>query len=383
MNKPRTSIKIAVGFAAVAVAIFYGPRLYSDWRVGQIELHEIKPGSVNIVGVDLGQGFRIVVANQMAQLRQVSAADSMKQGSGGVGGDDQDSDSNTTRKSRIPMREMMQSLQGNEEALSRFTMVLNDFHEDDLPPERIYWTAEDLKKALGGDATLKAKLVNDLNINLDGSPLPEVRVKSLEDGIVMKLPVPVKVNVAGEKKTLTATVLVPYKPKLLQRVELAIEKKSDINNAIIMGYYLDESKKVVANPKLREDVAGSLQTYLDSKSLARMGEPAERVLASATVVVNESMITKASYNSYSSTNGKLHDLSIELTGEGSDRLWKYSKGRVGTQLLLVADGIPIAAPRIQHELSQRSLDITQLPDEVLVREATDLINKHMAGEKSK
>lgn len=382
MNKPRTSIKIAIGFAAVALAIFYGPRLYSDWRVGQIQLHEIEPGAVNIVGVDLGKGFRIVVANQMAQLRQVSAADSMKQGSGGVGGDEQDSDQ-ATRKSRIPMREMMRSLQGNEEALSRFTMVLNDFHEDSLPPERIYWTAEDLKRALSGDVALKTKLVNDLNINLDGSPLPEIRVKSLEDGIVMKLPVPVKVNVAGVQKTLTATVLIPYKPKLLLRVESSVEKKSNLTNEIILGYYLEECKKVEANPALRENVVGALREYLDPKSLAQMAEPAERVLSSATIVINESMITKASYNSYSSTNGKLQDLSIELTGEGSDRLWKYSKGRVGTQLLLVADGIPIAAPRIQHELSQRSLDITQLPDEVLVREATDLINKHMAGEKSK
>jgi preprotein translocase subunit SecD len=71
----------------------------------------------------------------------------------------------------------------------------------------------------------------------------------------------------------------------------------------------------------------------------------------------------------------LHDLTINMTEEGRRRLWQYSKSRVGTQLLLIADGIAIAAPRIQHELAQGNLTITQMRDEVLLRDATDMLNK--------
>ena len=71
----------------------------------------------------------------------------------------------------------------------------------------------------------------------------------------------------------------------------------------------------------------------------------------------------------------MFDLSVDVSDEGRRRLWKYSKERVGTQLLLVADGIPIAAPRIQHELAQDSLTITQMEDEVLVRDAVEMLNQ--------
>ncbi len=385
MNKVRHSTKIAVGFVALAVGAFFGYRFYSNWRVDQFHFAEIKPGKVNIVGVDLGRGFKIVVANQMAQLRQLSAEETMKQGSAGVGGGGggMEADTGGGKKSRIPIREMLGAMQGNEGELSKFVSILNDLREDKLPPERVYWEAEDVKKALAGDATLKQKLINDLNVQVDGTPLPELRIKSLEDGIVVRAQVPVKVSVAGVRQVLHATILKPFKPRLLQAVEFRYEDKAKADRQMQIGYYIEESRKLIENPKQKEDVARSLRDLLDEKNLAQLADGPERVLQSATVVINESFINKASYKSYNASTGKLSDLTIELTDEGSDRLWKYSKGRVGTQLLLVAEGIAIAAPRISHELSERSLDITQNPDEVLVREAVDLINKHQAGAPTK
>ena len=380
MNKPRKSTQIAIGMAILFASAIFGYRAYSNYRVSQFHFSEIEPGVVNIVGVDLGRGFKIVVANQMAQLRQVTAEDSMKEGSAGVGGNDrEDSGDSSGKKSRVPMREMLGAMQGNEQALSRFVMILNNIKENDLPPERVYWAASDIQKALDGDPKLKQKLVNDLNIQLDGTPLPELRVKSLEDGIVIQVPVPIKVNVGGVQKTLTATLLKPFKPKLLSIVEYRYEQKANADKTMQIGYYLEESQKILSNPKSKEDIASELRGTYSQSVFTELAESPERVLRSAKIIVNDTMIKKASYNTYAASTGKLHDLSVELTSEGSDRLWQYSKNRIGTQLLLVANGVPIAAPRIRHELSQSSLDITQMPDEVLVREAVDAINKHKKG----
>ena len=69
------------------------------------------------------------------------------------------------------------------------------------------------------------------------------------------------------------------------------------------------------------------------------------------------------------------DITINLTDEGRMRLWKYSVGRVESHLLLVADGIPIAAPIIRDELREGELTITQMEDEALVKDAVDALNR--------
>jgi hypothetical protein len=66
--------------------------------------------------------------------------------------------------------------------------------------------------------------------------------------------------------------------------------------------------------------------------------------------------------------------------EGRKRLWKYSINEVGSQILLLVDGIAIAAPRIQHPLTQSQLSIKGLPDEVLVSDAADAMNKSRRSE---
>lgn len=386
MNKSRSSTKIAIGFVLLAGALYGGMTFYSNWRISHFNYLPIKPGRVNIVGVDLGAGFRIVVANQMAQLRQASPEEMTQMGPGDAGTKDEDDSMDSdesAKKSRIPIREMLGAMQGDESQLSKFVMILNNINDDSLPPERIYWAASDIEKALDGDKALRAKLERDLNVSLDGTPLPELRISSLEDGIVIKAPVPVKVQVGSQQKTLTATVLQPYKPKLMRDVEFQYEKKAQADKTMMLGYYVELSKAVLANPKTKENVAETLKDMLSPQSLATLAVGPEHVLQGATVVINDSMITDASYSTYQTTSGKSHDLSIHLTGEGSDRLWKYSKGKVGTQLLLVADGIAIAAPRIRYELSERSLVITQMPDETLVKEAVDMINKHRGEDKPK
>src|SRR6185503_6852569 len=68
MNKTRSSTKIALAFVAVAAVAYFGYGLVSGWMVNRKVFTPIKPGNVNIVGVDTGAGYYIVVANQIAQL---------------------------------------------------------------------------------------------------------------------------------------------------------------------------------------------------------------------------------------------------------------------------------------------------------------------------
>ena len=105
----------------------------------------------------------------------------------------------------------------------------------------------------------------------------------------------------------------------------------------------------------------------------------QRVLENAAVILNDDQIISASAKTYKANKRELTDITINLTDEGRDRLWKYSHDRQGFQLLLVVDGIAIAAPRISHELSQRDVTISQLPDASLAEEAVDLMNKKPTG----
>ena len=356
-----------IGFAILLAAIFGGSNLYSSWRVSHMTFQAIKPGEVNIVGVDVGKGFRIIVANQIAQLVERDP-----------GNDDQansdHAEAQDSNKRRVPIREMLQALQGNEAALGKFVMTLNGLSENDLPAHRIIWEDTDLEKAFKGDPTLQKKLEDDLNMKMDGTPLNEFRPSSMWDGIVIRAHVPVNVKVAGEVKKLMAPILIPYKTGMMQSLERELGSESNLTREKMLGHYTAAAKTMIKENK-KEPIVETIQTLIGEKHLNELSAGPERVLSSATVIVNEDQVTKASYDTYDSPRGKMNNLQIELTPEGADRMWSFSRGRVGTQLLVVANGIAIAAPRIGHELSASSLQVDKLQDEVLVRDAVDMINK--------
>ncbi|MBI1755526.1 MAG: hypothetical protein HYR64_00275, partial [Fimbriimonas ginsengisoli] len=223
----RSSTKIAIAFGLVVAVAVVGMRVYSDYRVGQLHFPEIKPGRVNLVGVSLGPRFKIIVANHAAQLVELQ--------SGAEKGIDAVGSETSLVKRRVPIHELLKSLQGDEETLGRLLMIVNERSEDLLPPERVYWTAADLNKALGGDPTLQAKLEADLNVRLDGTPLPELRIKSIEDGIIIKAPVAVGARIAGRERTLHGTLLLPFKPRLVTRVEEGYREKTNADRTMIEG----------------------------------------------------------------------------------------------------------------------------------------------------
>jgi hypothetical protein len=370
--KIRSSTKIGLGFALLAILSLSGYKFYMDLAIRNEHFDPPVPGKVNLVGIDPGAGYKILVANQMAQLVEANED---------FGGNESDSGGATDGavKKRIPIREMLEVLRGEEDAVGPFVMTMNDMSENDLPPVAPTWKAEDLEKALESDGPLRKKLVRDLNMKLDGTPLSELRIASLENGIIVDSPVPVRVSIDGKATTIVGRVLEAYKPRVMQAAESRYADKPNLTRAMQAGYYQEEASKVLSGDAQKEDIAQSLRSMISETVAKRRAEAAERVLRSATVVVNESHITKAEKHEYDTTDGKRYNLQIRLTDEGRRRLWKHSHDRVGTQLLLIADGVAIAAPRISHELSQGELTITQMRDRVLVDDAERMLNKATAA----
>lgn len=368
--KIRSSTKIVAGFVGLVALGYGGYTLALTKAIENKHFSPVVPGTVNLVGIDPGSGYRIIVANFVAQL--VQASDNFGSNETNT------SESGMTEgaiKKRIPIKEMLEVLQGNEKALGYITMVMNEMKDEDLPPIRVVWKAADIQKAIDGDKVLADKLEQDLNIHLDGMPLDKVRPSSIENGIVIDSPVRVKVNLNGQVKEIVGTVEEAYKPRLINAVEARYADKN-YNNSMRAGYYLEEAKALLEHPDKRENVRQTLLDRISDKIARQRAEPVERILKSATVVINESHITSASSRSYDTSDGERNDLTIELTDEGRDRLWKYSRDKVGTQLLLVTEGVAIEAPRIQHVLAEGELTITQMRDKTLVAEAVNMINHH-------
>ncbi len=371
-NQKRSSTSIAIGFVALVLVIYKGSQLYSEHALANEHFDPVIPGNVNIVGIDPGAGYQIIVANQMAQLVQAS---------GGFGGTESDSGGATEGaiKKRIPMKELLEVVHGDSKAVGPFVMNLNGMSENEnWPPVRVIWTSEELTKAFSGDAKLKSKLESDLNVRLDGTPLPTLRVTSLQSGIILDYPVTVKISVDGQLRSVTGRIQEPYKPAFCQDVE-AQYKDKQVTTESILGYYATEAAKVKTNPKLTDNVVKVIKSHIDPANSRQLAEAAERVLKSAVVVINEKYITSASHRGYDTARGTMYDLTIDLNDEGRRRLWKYSHDKVGSHLLLVTDGIPIAAPIIRHELSQGELTITQMEDEGLVKDAEASLNGKSTG----
>lgn len=367
---PKASTRILIGFVALVLVLVFGYRFWSAQSVASKVFTPLAPSTVNIVGVDTSAGFRIIVSNGVAQvIDRAQSGEPFDPASGEDEGDEMGAP-----KKRVPIKEMLLSMQGDPEAIGRFVMVLNEMRDDDLPPVRVTWPKADIEKALGGDSKLKAKLERDLNTRLDGTPLPNFRRSTLNQGVVVEVPVTLEIRGSEGTKTVVGNVPIPYQTHFMRAVYEQIKRKTEINDAMLVGYYGSEAKKLLGNPKSKEDVAASLRNLVSDATIAKYSELPQRVLNGAKIVVNDSLIESASYKPYETAEGNLFRIDVRLSEEGRQRLWQYSRGKVGKQILLIVNGVAIAAPRIDHELAQRELSITQLRDERLAKDAVEGIN---------
>ncbi|MFM9873161.1 MAG: hypothetical protein ACKVQS_06810 [Fimbriimonadaceae bacterium] len=357
--KPAT--KVMLTSAAVIAAAFVGLWGIGEFQLNQFNPKPIIPGKVTLVAMNTDLGFAIRVSNSVAQLIKVDKAGA------GFGSDDRQSSSEDAR--RIPMRELLQSLQGDQDALVRLVAVLNKIDLDDLEPGINEWQAENIQKALDGDKILVDKLEKDLNVKLDGTPLDQVQYDNITSGIRIYVPIPVRVNIAGEPKTLIANLPIAYQPVFAKEVSDIIEKRFNPTNEYIVGNYRDVAQKYLDGTAVKEDVRLKLKKLIAEDSKLQMSERPEQVLQGADVLVNESMVENATSTVRKDDKGNdVFTIHLNMTEEGRKRLWKYSRNRKGSSLLVVVNGVAIAAPKITTELAGKQLDLTDLRDQRLVED---------------
>ncbi|MER3496159.1 MAG: hypothetical protein C4320_04765, partial [Armatimonadota bacterium] len=353
------------------LALYYGAwPAYLNAVVSRIPFLPIGPDEVSMIGVTRDAG-RIVIANNVAQLVETG---------GSFGGNETESGGATEGavKKRLPIQDMLRAIAGDGAALGRMAMKMNDVHQDEKwPTEPVIWPTARIETALAGDSTERARLERDLNMTLDGRPLPRLSPRAAANGIIIETSVTIDGVVNGKPTRVTGPYQTPYKPKLFEQLEKKLENRA-YTERDLANEYGALAAPVLTGKVPPENVAQTLRDQLDAKLTATRMEPVERLLRKSTVIVNSQMIAGAEYRQRETNDGTVYDLTIRLTETGRQRLWKYSHDRIGTQILFVVKGTAIAAPRISHDLRQDELVIDQLRDLSLVKDAVAVINHTVA-----
>jgi hypothetical protein len=138
----------------------------------------------------------------------------------------------------------------------------------------------------------------------------------------------------------------------------------------MLSIYSTVAGKVMQDGQTTENVTDSLKArFADSQKKELAFNPA-RLISSAFVVASDQHFAGAKATHYKDNRGyPRSDLAITMTEAGRKRLWKYSVDRSGFQLMLIVNGVAIAAPRITTELAERTINIVALPDPPLATTA--------------
>lgn len=354
-----------MAFALLAV---YGYQYLNDYLLGREHFPALKPGAINVLGVDTSQGYRIVVQNQTAKLVYGTQENF---GPGPM----ENTDADDTDKKFIPIKELLKGLQGDVGGLSYFVQRLNDIKDDSLPAQAKVWKLEDIEKALAGDKAIEAKLVNDLNVKLDGTPLDHLSVSAFFNGIIVDSPVPMEVPVGDRKEPIVARVHQPYRASFLTSLEANIKEKFATRDLIAKEYML-AAERVRQSETQKENVRRTLSLF--RKRIPQLGPFPQKILNSVTPVINEQQIVGARFETENTSKGDRYTLVLELTDEGKKRLWQFTRDRVNSQLLITVDGVAIAAPIIAHRIADTEISVRGLEDRNMVEDAVATINAKRA-----
>ncbi len=372
----RSSTKILIGAICVGAIGFLGFRVVPDYLIMRESFDPLVPGEVNILGVDTTKGYYIVVANQVAQLVLGSR--------GGFESPEKQESGGDQEKRRIPLRDMLGALQGDSAAMGKFVMTMNQINDSSLPAYPIVWNANDIQKAIDGDPVLTKKLEQDMNVRLDGSPTETLRFAAILEGIVIESPVTVKIVKQGKTSHVTGNLREEFRPRFMRDLEGQIAEEGKLTKEMMQTYYIVSAQKLLEDPSKCENIRSSLQSRISKSRMKQLAELPEQLLNSITVVVNDSFIEDGSYSTYEGSDGKSqHNMTIKLNEEGRRRLWQYSAKHRGEQLLVVWNGVAIAAPRMEQAIPFAEVQIKQISDQGLIEDTLDSIKRLNQNRKEK
>jgi hypothetical protein len=364
------SVKAAAVMLGAVALVALGSRAFSVLSLRGYKPSRVEPGEFAIVAFAPGSGYRIIVSNGIAHLAEVR--------DDGEGGFETPSDDQREIEDapRLPMRETLATLRGDVQALSHLVMSVNRLETNEIPTDPVVWRAEDIERAVGGDAALRSRLERDLQTTLEGMPLAVVSRTAVNKGIVVDSPVKVRFSADGQAQELTCRIQEPFVTRFVDAVQVRLSQKFDQPDSLVAGIYREEALRIQADPAQAEDVARALRARYDPERLEGFASKPARVLSACRVLVNESHLTGADSACRAGDDGR-DDCSITLglTEDGRMRLWKYSHDRKGFQLLVTVRGVAVAAPRIRTELSSREVKLTQLTSRSLVQETIDLVRE--------
>ncbi len=366
------SYKLAAGFVILALLATYGYKFANNLVIGGENLPPIKPGRVNIIGVDTSKGYRIIVQNQLAKMVQ-GGVEAFRAGDMSEEAAEEDG----PNRRYIPIKEMLFALAGDDKALGTFIMKINEIKTDDWASTAKIWKSEDLEKAFGGDKALKGKLESDLNMHLDGSVLDHVNKNSIYSGIIVDFPVTMKVQSDQGPKQRVARVQRWYRPNLIVTITDVNMTKTHKYYTLqdVANQYALEAERLKSGEITKENIVKSIQSMYSPSAVSMLAETPERIINSIVPVINENQINDATETVNQGQKGQLYTLTFNLTDEGVKRIWHYTRDREGSQLLVVVDGVAISAPRIDHGINSANVQINNLEDESLVQDSIEALHE--------
>lgn len=358
-------------FILGAFALWWGGNLaYYKVFIETQPFPRIAPDDISLIGLQL-QDERIIVSNGIAQL--------VRGNFGEFGADIEESGdmSGAAEGPRVPMKALIGTLRLDPAAASELVASLNEIDTANAPAPEAIWDEKEVLAALEGDEEARVKLERGLSTRLDGSASDAITPSLIRSGIFIRTRVPILVpSEGGKKETIQAEILQPYRTRIASEVanHKLIREGFQPTRAVWEGVY-DEVWRSAQQAGSIEDVAGSLRSLLSRERRRRLAEPVEHLLERVTVLLNSKFVRGADYEAVPRPNGKgdWYTVNLQITTEGRNRLWRYTHERPRCQLLLVVDGVAIAAPIVQHEMKYSKIAITGVADEDLAQDAVNAV----------
>lgn len=367
--KLRTGIWFVIAVAAVIGLWYGGNELYTRLVILPRNYPRLEPGKVSLIGLSV-PGYHIVVSNGIARLQVGSPSK--------FGGPNRSSATGNS----IPMHGLIGTLRLEPEAANELVRALNDIRYEIEPLADRIWTNERIEQAIAAPGEERTELEYDLATRLNGEGVERVSWDHLTTGIWIEVPVPLHVPSAKGTEIVVAKVLVPFRTRLsigaennlkrlLTRGRLAEDLRPEPQT--IAGVY--NAALDTAEQQGFEDVAGSLRGVYSPEAAARMAEPVLKVLREVEVLVTEKTIVGAEMEAVPREDGKgdFYSILLEVAEESRDRLWQYTYKHPASQLLLVSNGVAIAAPVVRHEIKYSTVEITGIAEQELAEEALAFI----------
>jgi len=368
LRRYRGVLTFTLAVLVLLGAWFGGNWLYAEWTVGGMEFERLEAGRVNLFGIELA-GERIIVANGTAMLIRGAGTNEKD---AATSGDD-------ARGPAVPIRALIGSMNGDEEALSELLESLNDIDPASFPAPDTVWEEAQLRAALEGDEDLLRKLEHQLGTTLAGEPAERISLANLRAGITVRVPVPVEVpGPTGELRTVEGVVRVNYRTRFAEEVLNNRVIRDTFNPTEAALYGVVQEVWAVLEKAPRQNVRSDLERLLEQSSKERFARPVESLLARTTILATEQQIVDADLREYDdpARDRSLFALRLTLTDDARYRLWKYTRGKRGLQLLFAVDGVAVAAPIVQHEMKYSVAEILNVSDEVDARKAVQVIKEH-------